>query len=126
MPHALYPTDFAAICKEDAGTQWEPSNGTEGHAFIESWCGECERDKEMNGTCFAAGREPTDDDWCPILAASFRGEAKEWQYDKEGQPCCTAFLSIGGKERCPHTLELPLDAAPAESSGPAGMEVKLP
>lgn len=109
MPHGLYPPDFAAICKEDAGKQWEPSNGTEGHIFLESWCGECQRDKAMSEGVDLD--ECDDNERCDIIAASFRGEAKEWQYDKNGQPCCISFVPKGQSiptPRCPHTQELPL------------------
>lgn len=37
----------------------------------------------------------------------------EWQYDKAGQPCCTAFVPAGQSTPtplCPHTMALPLGA----------------
>lgn len=37
----------------------------------------------------------------------------EWQYDKTGQPCCTAFVPAGEPiptPLCPHTMALPLGA----------------
>lgn len=93
--------------------QYRPSNGTEGGCFIDAWCSICARDKVMNG-------EATDEDadrdqslYCTILGSSFRdGGAPEWQYDKNGQPCCIAFVPKGERipePRCPHTMELPLD-----------------
>jgi len=92
------------------GEQWEPSNGTEGAAMIESQCCFCERDKLMNGT---ATQEQCDADpslYCEILNASFRGEAKEWR-EIDGVVQCIAFVKQGDKlpERCPHTMELELD-----------------
>lgn len=111
MPHALYPQGLAELCKADAGKQWEPSNGTEGYAFIESWCGQCQRDKSMReGVDFD---ECDDNECCPIIAASFRGEAKEWQYDKNGQPCCTAFVPAGD------TVPLPKDNLTIDMFGEA-------
>lgn len=92
-----------------AGQQYEPSNGTEGEAFIGTWCERCARDKDMNGTCHAEGRDPGDDDWCPILVASFRGEAKEWVFDAEGMPTCTAFVPMGEPipaPRCDKTVDM--------------------
>jgi hypothetical protein len=96
---------------ERVGERYEPSNGTEGACFHEAWCCNCERDKEMNGTCYQEGRDAGDGDWCEILGASFRGEAKEWIFDDKGMPSCTAFVLLGTQEptpRCPHTMELPL------------------
>jgi hypothetical protein len=82
--------------KEQAGEHYEPSNGTEGMCFHEGWCCNCERDKVMNGT---ATQEDADRDpslYCEILNQSFcDGGAKEWQFDKNGDPCCTAFVPMG-------------------------------
>ena len=50
--------------------------------------------------------ECDEDKLCPILAASFLGEAKEWREFADGTTCCMAFRQIGTVERCPHTLEL--------------------
>ncbi len=41
-----------------AGQQYQPSNGSEGEYFHEKWCARCARDKDMNGTCYAEGRDP--------------------------------------------------------------------
>lgn len=109
MPAGIYPIDFAERCKADAGKPWTPSNGTEGWIFIDAWCTRCRRDKVCNGQ--VSDDDAGDEDLCPILGASFRDEAAEWQYDANGQPCCTAYEPLGepGAARCPHTLELPLD-----------------
>jgi hypothetical protein len=104
-----YPESLAKEYVERAGQQYEPSNGSEGEAFWSWNCCKCERDKDMNGTCHEEGREPGDDDWCPILAASFRGEAKEWVYGPNGQPTCTAFVPMGRSipaPRCEHTADM--------------------
>ena len=82
MPHGIYDHEFATAMKHRAGNKWRPSNGTEGEIFIDSWCGECKRDKNQN---------------CPILAATFahavtdEAYPKEWQYGDDGQPKCAAF-----------------------------------
>lgn len=106
MPHGIFPAELARMMVE--GEPYMPSNGTEGEIFIESWCGECAHDKEMNGTCYAEGRDAGDGDWCEILGASYRGEAKEWQYGPDGQPRCTAFTPMGlpAVERCEHTADM--------------------
>lgn len=86
--------------------QYIPSNGTEGYSFIEQWCCRCERDKPSSqGVPFD---ECSDDDLCPILAASFRGEAKEWVYGQYG-PMCMNFVRFVDplvKLRCNGTLEM--------------------
>lgn len=112
VPVGIHPPGLAELNKPRAGEHYEPSNGTEGLCFHEAWCSICERDKVMNGdaTDEDADRDPSL--YCEILGASFRGEAKEWQYDKNGQPCCIAFVPKGERfptPRCPHTAELPLD-----------------
>lgn len=91
------------------GEQYTPSNGDEGHAFISKWCERCERDKVVNGTCHAEGRTPGDDDWCPIVGASFRGEAVEWRRLETGGTTCMAFVPLGEPipaPRCGHTQDL--------------------
>lgn len=104
----VFPNSLAELHIEHAGQQYEPSNGTEGAVFQQEFCARCERDKDMNGTCHAEGREAGDDDWCPILGASFRGEAKEWVYGADGHPTCTAFTPKGQNtlERCEHTTDM--------------------
>ena len=77
---------------------YRPSNGTEGYAFIESNCANCERDKDQD---------------CPILAASLAcdiddpGYPKEWVYGDEGAQC-TAFVERGQQipVRCELTGDL--------------------
>lgn len=104
----VFPNSLAKLYVEQAGQQYEPSNGMEGSVFHEEFCCRCERDKEMNGTCHAEGREAGDDDWCSILGASFRGEAKEWVYGPDGHPTCTAFIPMGqpGVQRCEKTPDM--------------------
>lgn len=110
MPHGIFPESLARIHVEDkaCGQQYMPSNGTEGHIFIESWCGECARDRSVREG------EPLDEcddnEVCQIIGASFRGEANEWQIGPDGQPHCTAYVPAGHvppSPRCEHTQELP-------------------
>lgn len=90
------------------GEQYIPSGGLEGVDFICEWCGNCAKDREMNGTCHDEGREPGDDDWCEILNASYRGEAVEWRELENGDVKCIAFVKAGERvpDRCPHTQDL--------------------
>lgn len=89
------------------GEQWKPSNGTEGHSFLESACGNCARDKAMReGVDFD---ECDDSERCDIIGASFRGEAVEWRLLEGGEVKCMAFVPAGEPipaPRCPHTNEL--------------------
>ena len=94
----IYPKDWADLCIKRAGQPYQPSNGTEGECFHSSWCCQCARDKAMsegkpieecddNEKCSSLGRscyKLTDPDY-----------PKEWQYGKDGQPCCTAFIEAG-------------------------------
>lgn len=64
---------------------YEPSNGTEAMIFMESFCDRClKQPKDPN-------------EGCPILGNTLFYSiddpkySKEWQYNKDGQPVCTAF-----------------------------------
>ena len=109
MSHHIFPPGLAQLHAAEAGRQWQPSNATEGQAFIEAWCCECQRDR-----CLREGldiRQVDETETCQIFSASFRGEAVEWQMGTDGQPRCTAFVPAGEpvpRPRCTHTLELPL------------------
>lgn len=88
------------------GRQYVPSNGTEGYAFLESWCRHCARDKAMREG--AEYDECDDSELCTIIAASFRGEAVEWRELDDGRKICTAYVEAGQPipARCPNTLDL--------------------
>jgi len=109
----IYPTDFAAMLVDRAGEKYQPSNGTEGECFFASWCNQCARDKSMNG----------EKDWddcapneiCLIISNSMAYSPSdpeypiEWQYGKDGQPCCTAFTPKDSpipEPRCEHTADI--------------------
>jgi len=64
---------------------YRPSNGTEGDMFQEKFCEKCVYDDYDN------------DVYCEILGDSMafnvddKEYPKEWTYDKNGCPTCTAF-----------------------------------
>lgn len=75
---------------------YQPSNGTEGMSFIESWCGKCEHERKVRELT-DEGITPAQEDYCPILgntmiySTDHPGYPREWCYDDNGQPQCTAF-----------------------------------
>ena len=72
--------------------QFQPANGSEGAEFMNTWCRRCQRDKSMReGADFD---ECDDNELCDIIAASFRGQVKEWIEDDSGRRC-TAFVEAG-------------------------------
>lgn len=81
------------------GEQWVPTNGTVGYSFLEYECGTCARDRAMRD----------DDDRCPIIGASFKGEAVEWRRFPDGEVKCIAFVPDGEQTpapRCSHTSDM--------------------
>ncbi len=90
MPGKLFPDDFAQTILKSGDIHYRPSNGTEGAMFQDMWCSLCKKDEEYRRT---------EENGCPILAASYAylvgedGYPNEWTY-KHGQPCCTAFEPI--------------------------------
>ena len=76
------------IMKGSIGRSYRPSNGTEGSMFMDRFCYQCTKDnfdeKTFTGGCdiivLTMGYD-TDDSEYP----------KEWVYDEDGQPICTAF-----------------------------------
>lgn len=101
-------------------SKYRPSNGTEGIAFIENWCGNCAR---------SGGPGKPDDTGSELMGCSITGRTMafdieepeyptEWQRTDDG-PTCTAFVHIGDAvppPRCPNTLDM--FAAPAEGGAP--------
>jgi hypothetical protein len=88
------------------GEQYIPSNSTDGSAFLDL-CADCARDACLNGT--KDEEDCGDDDFCPIVAASFRGEAVEWRELPDGKLTCIAFVPMGQAvpgPRCAHTQDL--------------------
>lgn len=73
-----------------AGHLYRPSNGTEGYLFMEEFCERCEL--------------YDDDDGCGILERSFWNDIdepdypREWVFDANGCPTCTAFVETEGPD----------------------------
>lgn len=91
---------------------YRPSCGTEGADFQERWCCVCKRDAAFQAT-FDSPYGP--EDGCQIVADTFAYELgdpkypKEWIYDKDGEPVCTAFEHVDSPEkkyRCTKTADL--------------------
>lgn len=109
----IYTDSHASLCKSMAGKKYQPSNGTEGEWFFESWCRHCERDAAMNS---GANLDDCDDDQkCDIIARSMAYSTNdaeypsEWIYGQDGQPRCTAFSPVGEPlptPRCAHTIDM--------------------
>lgn len=110
---AIHPADLAAMNVENAGQKYRPSNGTEGDCFFSAWCRQCARDKALGeGADFDDCEEG---DLCDIIAKTYQYPATddqypiEWQYGKDGQPCCSAFVPKGEPlppARCKHTPDM--------------------
>lgn len=73
---------------------------------MEKWCANCKRDALWNGTKTMEDYE--DDDLCQIIADSFDSEgAKEWVYDEDERPICTAFTPMDApEERDDKTIDM--------------------
>jgi hypothetical protein len=72
------------VCYPDsAGEPYQPSNGSEGEMFMESFCYRCKKDSEQS-PCEIIGLTMACRDCDPEYP-------KEWKYDPEGKPTCTAF-----------------------------------
>lgn len=95
----IYPPSFAETLKARAGEKYRPSNGAEGEVFFDAWCCQCARDKAMREG--ADIDECDDNERCDIIANTFAFDVSdtrypsEWQYSKDGQPMCTAFVEAG-------------------------------
>ena len=100
---------------------YRPSNGTEGHCFMEAWCGNCARDLFWS--------EGKDYDACaPEEICSIIGDTmaydkdhpkypKEWVYGENG-PMCSAFVRHGHlpPERCKYTVDMFDPVTPSDRS----------
>lgn len=116
MTKKIFPDDFAAMLVHRAGEKYRPSNGTEGDCFFSHWCSKCARDKHMSeGVAFEDCLDGEDGDLCEIIGKTFLHDVEdqeypvEWQYGKDGQPCCTAFVPKGQpipQDRCKHTVDM--------------------
>ena len=89
------------------GTQWIPSNGTEGDSFLSLMCSNCARDKAMREG--EPIEECDDNECCPIIGASFRSEAVEWRRMPDGEVTCLSFIPAGEPippPRCTNTVDM--------------------
>lgn len=74
----------------EPGSSYRPSNGTEGMYFTEKFCENCIHEKFMHS-------QQAGDACCEIFSATLiydqrdKEYPKEWVYDAEGKPTCTAF-----------------------------------
>lgn len=66
--------------------KYQPSNGTEGMSFYCDWCETCvnEGDVEDGEGCEILGRTM-------VYKVEDSEYPKEWCYDEQGVPCCTAY-----------------------------------
>lgn len=113
MTQAIFPKTLAELHARRSGEKYRPSNGTEGDCFFAAWCRRCARDAAMRE---GADIDQCDDnERCEIIGNSMAfdiGDPEypvEWQYGKDGQPCCTAFVHAGDPvpaPRCAHTQDL--------------------
>lgn len=100
-----------------AGELYRPSNGTERIILDERWCSGCQRDaywrSDPENICGSKS--------CGILSRTFIFDTdseeypREWTYDADGNPCCTAFEPIKPEEptrapRCKKTIDMFEDA----------------
>lgn len=73
--------------------KYRPSNGSEGDWFCDKFCRNCINGKYEHTM-------DIDDNPCEILTASFlfdiyeKEYPKEWVYDSESKPSCTAFVKF--------------------------------
>lgn len=77
----------------EEGKLYRPSNGSEGDWFIHKYCFNCIHGKyEHTGD--------VNDNPCEIAGLTFAFDTrdkeypKEWCYDKDGKPTCTAFVKF--------------------------------
>lgn len=113
MSPRIFVEQQAEIFKEHAGEKYRPSNGTEGDFFHDNWCRQCARDKAMRDGVDVFDCD--DNELCEIIRLTFAHDVddpeypKEWQYGKDGQPCCTAFVPAGEpipEPRCEKTMDM--------------------
>jgi hypothetical protein len=80
--------DFIWGIKNEPWKTYEPSNGSEGSAFMSHFCENCIFDEESD---------------CEIIAASMIFKSNEPEYPKEfvynenGNPSCTAFQQLSNE-----------------------------
>lgn len=81
---------------------FRPSNGTQGAGFISGWCGRCKRDRVMNGE--VEEDMASEQDCCSIIGTTYAYDVshpeypREWRYNDDGDPVCTAFEPVGAPD----------------------------
>lgn len=93
MNRDIMTDEFAARIIENGhiGKLYSPSNGIEGEMFMEEYCYQCDKDSEY---------QLTGESGCEILSRALcfniKNERypKEWIYNDNGQPTCTAFIEM--------------------------------
>jgi hypothetical protein len=89
--------------------KYRPSNGTEGHCFIDAFCCRCARSEHLR-----PGARDDDPAGCPILDLTFALNVEdpdyptEWISDESG-PRCTAYVPEGqplATPRCTQTADM--------------------
>ena len=115
----MYPRDLA---KKFMGTdkKYRPSNGTEGEMFCEMFCYQC-RNWVLNRPTDTYGCQKWIYDNTLFYDIDDPEYPKQWKYDTDGQPICTAFRdkSIPPKKRKPRPKPIPLfeDRTPKPHQG---------
>lgn len=110
MPGKLYPEDLAKVIRADGGGKYRPSNGTEGEMFQALWCERCKADAAFLAQMAGNVRGPAESG-CEIISSALafyeddEFYPKEWVYDADGQPSCTAFDDIDA-EKPDRTMDL--------------------
>lgn len=76
---------------------FRPSNGTGGDIFRHNWCDRCEKDRYESKPCGIFSRTL-------VYDITDKQYPKQWIYDDDGVPMCTAFVALGtvARERSPH------------------------
>lgn len=98
-PRAILAPSHARLNLTRAGEKYRPGNGTEGAVFFANWCCTCARDKAMRDGWEV--EDCDDSERCDIIAKTMAYRIHEpqyppqWQFGKDGQPCCTAYVPAG-------------------------------
>ena len=69
----------------EPGETFHPCNGSEGSAFINHFCSRCEKDLQEDCEVLTATM---------ILMQTDSEYPKEWVYNENGNPTCTAFEEL--------------------------------
>lgn len=122
MSRNIFPAGLASMfAASSVGKKFRPSNGTEGELFIAAWCHNCKKDSFANESCDS--EHCHDQETCQIIGDTMlfdvedEGYPSEWTYGTDGQPRCTAFISIDSDEtttpRCNFTADMFADSGVA-------------